>query len=95
MYFSIFYKKLKINWVLNEFYHSEVKYIVEKILENTKNTTVISYGNLLCKSKKDLNKIYKILTEEYYNIQKRKENDFNNLPNLLSETMIQFNRSYD
>lgn len=86
MYFSIFYKKLKINWVLCEFYGTDVPNIVENILKKTENTAVLSYGNLLCKSKYDLEIIYKILTEEYIKIQKQKEKEFNNLPNLLLES---------
>lgn len=95
MYFTIFYKKLKIDWVLCEFHEPTVTMLIEKILKKTKNTKIISYGNLLCKSKKDLDIIYKILKDKYHEIIKQKKAECDNLPNLLIESIKLFLKDED
>lgn len=77
---------MKIDWVLCEFYEPQVSIIIDKILKNTKNTKIISYGNLFCKNKNDLEIIYKILIKEYLKKEKTKQN----LPNLLEESIKQY-----
>lgn len=87
MYFNIFYKKIKINWVLCEFYEPNTTIITKKILEKTKNVSIISYGNLLCKNKRDLEIIYKILTDEYKRWEEQREKEDKKLPNLILESI--------
>lgn len=86
MRFTFYYKKLKIDWVLCDFYEPELSVVIDKILEETQFTKVISYGHFLCSSKEDLEKIYEILTIEYL----KKENEKQYLPNLLEEKLKQF-----
>lgn len=76
---------MKIDWVLCDFYEPNTTQIVNKILQNTKKTSIISYGNLLCKNKKDLEAIYKILINEYKNLEKGKKE----IPNLIIESINQ------
>lgn len=86
MKFAFYYKKLKIDWVLCDFYEPEVSIIIDKIIRETRFTKVISYGNFLCSSKEDLEIIYKILTTEYL----KRENEKQYLPNLIEEKLKQF-----
>lgn len=95
MYISIFYKKLNIRWVLCKFYEPNVSKIINKILVKTQTTKVLSYGNLICNSKDDLNIIYTILMNESVQIIKQKELEYNKLPNLMLESIKQLNRPND
>ena len=90
MYFQIFYKNIKIEWVLCEFYEPKVSKITKVIIKNTKETKIISYGNFLCNSEKDLKFIYKILKKESLKFYKEKEFNNANLPNLVTESIKQF-----
>ena len=90
MYFKIFYKNIKIEWVLCEFYEPKVSEITNKIIENTKNVKILSYGNFQCNNEKDLKYIYKILKKESLKTHKEKERNNENLPNLIEESIKQF-----
>ena len=83
MIFSIYYKKIKIDWVLCEFYEPTTSIIIDKIIKNTTTTKIISYGNLLCKSRKDLEIIDGVLFTEY----KKRQDEADKLPNLFEETI--------
>lgn len=83
MIFSIYYKKIKFDWVLCEFCRPTTSIIIDKIMKNTTDTELISYGNFLCKSRKDLKKIDRILFTEY----KKKQDEVDKLPNLFEETI--------
>ncbi|MBQ4115457.1 hypothetical protein IJD34_08655 [bacterium] len=85
MYFSIHYKKQKNDWVLNQFYEPDTSRITKTILKNTSTTKIISYGNLYCNDKKDLEKIFTILKKEYFRLNKKREE----LPNLVIEAIKQ------
>jgi len=80
---SIYYKKLKIDWVLCEFYEPTISNIINEIIRNTMTTEIISYGNLSCRNKKDLKIIEKILLTEY----RKREDKADKLPNLIEETI--------
>jgi len=81
---------MKIEWVLCEFYEPKVSQITKYIIENTQNTTSISYGNFLCDNEKDLKFIYRILKKESLKVCKEKEFKNDNLPNLIIESIRQF-----
>ena len=81
MIFTIYYKKIKIDWVLCEFYEPNTSIIIDKIKKNTTTTKIISYGNFLCKSRRDLKMIDKILFNEY----KKRQSEADKLTNLLEE----------
>ena len=83
MIFTIYYKKIKIDWVLCEFYEPTTSIIIDKIMKNTTTTEIISYGNFLCKSRKDLKIIDRILFAEY----KKRQDEADKLPNLFEETI--------
>ena len=83
MIFTIYYKKIKIDWVLCEFYEPTTSIIIDKIMKNTTTTKIISHGNFLCKSRKDLKIIDKILFNEY----KKRQYEADKLPNLFEETI--------
>jgi len=82
MFFSVYYRKMKIDFVLYEFFGAKTLEITNRIIKDTQNTTTLSYGHLLCKNKKELKIIQKILEEEYY-----KTKDKIILPNLLIESI--------
>ena len=81
--FTIYYKKIKIDWILCEFYEPTTSIIIDKIMKNTTTTKIISHGNLFCKSREDLEIIDRILFTEY----KKRQDDANKLPNLFEETI--------
>ena len=89
MFLTIFYKKLQIDWILGESYEPNTSRIIARILENTTGTSVLSYGNLLCKNLNDLDTIYKILIDEHEKKEKQKEIELNSLPNLSIESIKQ------
>ena len=86
MHFHIFYKKLHIEWCLTSFNREEVNNITKKILKTAKSTKNICHGVLHCNRKTDLNKIYKILYSEYYEIKKRNAD----IPDILYQKCMNF-----
>ena len=94
MYFNVFYNKYKITWRLSKFQKPKSIEIITRILKETKDTTLISYGNFLCKDNDDLNIIYEILMEESLNNKKEKELSLANSPNLLYESIKYFIETY-
>ena len=71
-YISIFYKNMKVLWVLEEFNNNEAYNISKQILPYTKNT---KYNGIcrafICQSKKDLKIIYDILLSTYMKKQSK------------------------
>lgn len=93
LHFSVFYKKFKEDWILCDFIEPSITKITNKILNNTKNTIVFSYGNLLCKNKQDLEIIHEILMQESLEFIKQKESEYKKMPNLLIEPIKQLIKS--
>ena len=69
-YFYIFYKKLRIKWVLCNFSREEINSITNNVLECLPTVKSPFYGVLSCEKEEDLYRIYEILKEEYKLIQK-------------------------
>ena len=66
-YLKIYYKNMQIYWTLQEYTQFNIESVSQEILKKTKNTKY--YGLLkmfVCKSKKDLNIIYKCLYSAYF-----------------------------
>ncbi|MBE7713296.1 MAG: hypothetical protein E7Z87_06100 [Cyanobacteria bacterium SIG26] len=93
MKFTVFYKKLKIEYILYDFTNSEIIEITNKILLLTNNVKIISLGHLYCDNKKDLHILEKTIFDELCIIKKERTNKFHRLPNLIKESIkMKFNK---
>ena len=81
---------MKIEWITCDFDIEDASVISKSILDKTKNTILISCGVFLCKNRKDLKIIDKILLKESLNFIKKSEERRKNTPNLILESLKLF-----
>ena len=87
-FINIYYKNMKIQWVLQEFNNKEASNIANLILKYTKCTTYNPiYRTFLCKNQADLKIIYKYLYSRYH-----KHLETCNFPsiNIIEESLLNF-----
>lgn len=95
MYIEIYYRKMKITWVLTDFYDYEIEQLAKVILQSTQKTTFYKTKSaFICKTIKDVRKIYDILLQWYYNNCNYRESnnvfyDYSKLIEAIKNTPLQ------